>query len=204
MKKIILLLLALLIVLCGCSGRVKGYGSVQNKLMSMQSYKADVEITYLSSQENVVYKAVQTAVNDGRYKMVTYYPDSFKDNAILFDGKMIWQYNPNVEKKISVNSQDKPERSQLILFSFIENYVKSTDTTVTTANTDGSECTVLEANIEGTGKYISSEKLWLSNEDMTPKKLVIYDADGKERISVIFNSFEYNCKIEENEFVPQK
>lgn len=203
MKKIILSLF-LLLSLCGCSHKAKGYATVQDKLMKMEAYRADVEITYIQKDENTVYKAIQTAANDGRYKMVTYFPENFKDNAILFDGKMIWQYNPNVEKKISVNSQDKPERHELILFSFIENYVKSTDTAVATAKTDGAKCTVLEANIEGAGKYIAAEKLWVDNETMSPKKLVIYDAEGKERISVAFNSFEYNCQLEEDEFVPQK
>ncbi len=203
MKKIILSLF-LLLTLCGCSFKANGYATVQDKLINMENYRADVEITYIQKEENTVYKAIQTAANDGRYKMVTYFPENFKDNAILFDGKMIWQYNPNVEKKISVNSQDKPERHELILFSFIENYVKSNDTTVTTAKTDGAQCTVLEANIEGAGKYLATEKLWVDNETMFPKKLIIYDTEGGERISVIFNSFEYNCKLEENEFVPQK
>ncbi len=203
MKKIFLAI-SLLLALCGCSPKAKGYANVQDKLMKMQSYKADIEITYLSNAEESVYKAIQTASNDGKYKMVTYYPDNFKDNSILFDGKMIWQYNPNVEQKISVNSQDKPERSQLVLFSFMENYVKSKDTSVATAKAEGSACTVLEADIQGAGKYITKEKLWIDNEQMIPKKLVIYDSEDRERITVIFNSFEYNCKLEENEFVPQK
>lgn len=202
--KRILLSIFLLITLCGCLAKPKEYASVQDKLMKMQSYRADVEITYISSKEKSVFKAVQSAASDGRYKMVTYYPDNFKDNAILFDGKMIWQYNPNVEKKISVSASDKPERSELILFSFMENYVKSTDTTVSAASIEDTDCTVLEADIEGAGKYISSEKLWVSNEDMTPQRLVIYDSDKNERISVVFTNFEYNPTFEENEFVPQK
>ncbi len=202
MKKF-LLALAFIILLCGCSGRAKGYASVQDKLMNMSTYRADVEIAYISDKEESIYKAVETAQNDGRYKIVTYYPDNFKDNAILFDGEMIWQYNPNVEKKISVSSKDKPERSELILFSFMENYVKSTDTTVATMNAGGEECTVLEADIEGAGKFMASEKLWVDNESMSPVKLVIYDADGGERIRVTFSAFEYNCELAEDEFVPQ-
>jgi outer membrane lipoprotein-sorting protein len=163
-----------------------------------------VEITYISGGEETVYKAVQTADNSGKYKMVTYFPEEFKDNAILFDGKMIWQYNPSVEKKISVNSADKPERSELIVFSFMENYVKSKDTSVATASLDDTKYTVMEADIEGAGKYIVSEKLWVSNETMLPERLVIYDSEGKERIVTSFSEFEYNPELAEDEFAPQK
>jgi outer membrane lipoprotein-sorting protein len=203
MKKIIVMLSAIL-TLCGCGGRVEGYSSAQDKLMNMQSYRANAEITYISGGEETVYKAVQTADNSGKYKMVTYFPEEFKDNAILFDGKMIWQYNPSVEKKISVNSADKPERSELIVFAFMENYVKSKDKSVAAASLDDTKYTVMEADIEGAGKYIVSEKLWVSNETMLPERLVIYDAEGKERIVTNFSEFEYNPELAEDEFAPQK
>ncbi len=202
MKKIIMFLM--LMLLCGCSPKAKGYASVQDKLMNMQSYRADTQITYISSNETTTYKAIQSAVNDGKYKLVTYYPENFKNCSVLFDGKMIWQYNPNVEKKININSQDKPERSQLILFSFMENYVKSQNTTVATASNDGSEYTVLEAEIQNGNKFLTKEKLWVDNEQMQPSKLIIYDENDKERIILTFNSFEYNCQFDENEFLPQQ
>lgn len=202
MRKIILVM-SILCCLCGC-GKVKGYASAQDKLMNMQSYKAEVDISYISSESESTYTAVQTADNQGRYKLEVTSPENLKGSSILFDGKMIWQYNPNIEQKISINAEDKPERSELILFSFMENYVKSTDTTVTTAKTEGEPCTVLEADIEGAGKFIASEKLWIGNEDMLPKRLVIYDTDGNERIIVVFNSFEYDPQLPEDEFVIEK
>ncbi len=202
MKKLILVM-SILCCLCGC-GKVKGYASAQDKLMNMQSYKAEVDISYISSESESTYTAVQTADNQGRYKLEVTSPENLKGSSILFDGKMIWQYNPNIEQKISIKAEDKPERSELILFSFIENYVKSTDTTVTTAKTEGEPCTVLEADIEGAGKFIASEKLWIGNEDMLPKRLVIYDTDGNERIIVVFNSFEYDPQLPEDEFVIEK
>jgi outer membrane lipoprotein-sorting protein len=103
-----------------------------------------------------------------------------------------------------VNSADKPERSELIVFSFMENYVKSKDTSVATASLDDTKYTVMEADIEGAGKYIVSEKLWVSNETMLPERLVIYDSEGKERIVTSFSEFEYNPELAEDEFAPQK
>jgi outer membrane lipoprotein-sorting protein len=207
MLKIKLLLATfVLVILCGCTQNNTGYESVQDKLMNMESYRASVEINYFNKDGDNTYRAVQTADRSGRYKLVTYYPEKFKDCAILFDGKMIWQYNPNVEQKISIVAEDKPERSELNLFAFIQNYVKSSDGTVKTASvkndTGKAECTVLEATIGTQNKFLADEKLWVNNEDATPQKLVIYDSDGNERVELKFDEFEYNPELAGDEFVP--
>ncbi len=198
LKKVLPIILML--VISGCSKPITGYKNVQDKLMAMESYVAEADITYINNKGEDKCKTLQYALNDGKYRIEVTEPSQQQGNVILYDGKMVWSYNPSVEQKVQVNAPDKPERYELILFSFIENYVKSQDVAVESASLDESLCTVLEAEIPGENKFLATEKLWLDNESMLPVKLVIYDTDGKERIIAQFSNFQYNCQIEQSKF----
>ena len=68
------------------------------------------------------------------------------------------------------------------------------------SNIGESRCTVLEAVIPGDNKFTSTEKLWIDNETLNPVKLVIYDADGKEKYIIEYNEFQFDPEFEENIF----
>ncbi len=199
MKKILLLLMT--IFLLGCSQGKKAYPTIQEKLTAMESYKTDAELTYISDKGKTQYTATMTAAKDGRYIILTSKPEDYKGNIVMYDGKMVWQYDPKLEdNKISVNPPDKASRREIILFSFLENYVKSKDVSLGVASLDEGLCTVLEAQIPGNNALMSTEKLWVNNETQDPVKLVIYDSENKERIVAEFTNFEYNYSIDDNTF----
>lgn len=203
MKKILLILMTIL--LSACSQGKNAYPTIQEKLTAMESYRTGVQLTYISSKGETKYTAVQTAAKDGRYKIETSEPEEYRDNVVMYDGKMVWQYNPQLENnKISVNPPDKASRREIILFSFLENYVKSKDVSVGAASLDESLCTVLEAQIPGDNRLMATEKLWVNNETQDPVRLVIYDSENKERIVAEFTDFEYNYPIDDNTFVLKK
>lgn len=199
MKRLFLFLFV--IMLTGCTKGENSYPTIQDKLMAMESYSTDCKLTYISNKGETVYETKQIAAQDGRYRIETQKPDEYKNNIVMFDGKMVWHYNPNLENnKISVNPPDKAARREILIFSFMENYVKSKDVGVETANLDESRCTVLEAKLAGNNKLLSTEKLWIDNETQTPLQLVIYDENNKERIVAEFSNFVYNCNLDEKDF----
>ena len=201
MKKLLTFLI-LSFTFVGCNSNTTAqYPTIQEKLTKMESYKSDVKLTYTSAKGDTIYETTQTADNTGRYKIRTSTPKEYDKNIVMFDGKMVWQYNPNLEdNQISINPPDKASRREMILFSFIENHVKSQDVALSVASLDNNACTVLEAKIPGANDLLSTEKLWIDNNSQDPIKLVIYDTDGNERIVAEFDKFEYNCKIDDDTF----
>lgn len=198
MKRLFLLLC--IMVLAGCT-QAKSYPSIQDRLMAMESYETDCRLTYISNKGKTVYETKQLAERSGRYRIETSKPEEYKNNIVMYDGKMVWQYNPNLkENKIRISPPDKASRREVLLFSFIENYVKSKDTGVETAALDESRCTVLEAKLPGGSRLLATEKLWIDNESQNPIKLVIYDENNDERIVAEFSNFVYNCNLDEKDF----
>ena len=200
LKKSFFIMFVLALAGCSNASDTDEYANIQDKLVNMESYSCEAEVTFYSNKGENKYTINQQAKNDGRYFLETTSPDNVKGNIILFDGNMLWQYNPNLDSKISVGDKDKMERKEICLFTFLENYLKSKDVALETANIDESIYTILEAKIPGGNKYFDSEKLFINNETKAPERLVIYDTEGKERILVTYNNFVYNPEIEDSKF----
>ena len=200
LKKSFFIMFVLALAGCSKASDTNEYATIQDKLVNMESYSCEAEVTFYSNKGENKYTINQQAKNDGRYFLETTSPDNVKGNIILFDGNMLWQYNPNLDSKISVGDKDKMERKEICLFTFLENYLKSKDVALETANIDESVYTILEAKIPGGNKYFDSEKLFINNETTLPERLVIYDTEGKERVLVTYNNFVYNPEIEDSKF----
>ncbi len=189
------------IILTACGKNTKDeYKTIQEKLMAMESYYAKATITYISNKSESTYTIEQKVLKDGRYLIKVLEPEEVLGSIILFDGNIVWSYNPNLDSKISVIEKDSLERTEISLFSFLEHYVKSQDTAVETSKMDNNIYTILDAEIPGQNDFFSTEKLWINNETKEPEKLVIYDNDEKERIILTITDFEYNAKLDEDLF----
>ncbi len=197
MKKI-LIALTVPIALSGCA---KGGGKdVTERLIGMESYTADAEVTYISNKGEDVFQTVQYAKKDGRYCIDTLAPEEYAGTSLIYDGKLVWQKTSGSDHKIKVTS-NSPERALLILYTFTENHERSMENaTVTTSASPDGEHTVLEAVIPGDNRFLSTEKLWIDNDSGEPDKLVVYTAEGKEKIVVKFENFRYNENIDDSKF----
>lgn len=204
MKRLFLFIVFIL-TLTSCSSKQEQYPTIQDKLSNMESYKTNAQITYISAKGATVYDAVIYAKRDKRYRIEINSPEDYRGNVVMYDGKLVWQYNPRLQdNKISANPPDKASRREIILFSFLENYAKSMETTVSAGSIDKAKTTVLEAKLPSSSKLLQSEKLFVDNETMLPLRLVIYDSGNNEKIVANFSDFKYNQKIEDSIFKPDK
>lgn len=205
MKKTFLLLSAFVIFICGCSKKnneseQSSYQKINNMLVNLKSYKCNAAVKYISNKNTNTYETIQHCKSDGRYKVEITAPENSAGNITLSDGKMICQYNSKINGRVSIGYKESMERSEIFLTSFIRNYSKSLETSVSVANMDKSRCTVLEAQIPGEHPYLSSEKLFIDNKTQNPVELIIYDKDNSERIVVTFKDFKYNIELDDSLF----
>lgn len=205
-KQVSILAMALTFVLSGCAQKTDtdSYKKAQEMLMNMESYITEATVCYISNKSENTYETKQWVQSNGRYKIEALAPEEIAGNTIINDSKLIMQYKPDIENKISFSISDKAQRSEILLFSFLKNYLNSQDVAVETVSSDDDTLyTVLESQISGDNKFFNTEKLFISTKTNLPEKLIIYDTDSIERIRVIFNTFEYNPQIDTEIFSPQ-
>jgi len=173
---------------------------IQRMLFELQSYRAVATVEYRSNRGVNVYETLQHARITGEYRIEVTAPTEVAGSVTASDGKQILQFNSRVNGRVSLAVQETPERSEIFLTSFILNYKQCEDVSVSVADMDEGVRTVLEAQVPGNHPYLALARLWVDTETMVPVKLIIFDADGAERIVVTYHSFEYNIELEDGLF----
>lgn len=215
MRKIIQLLLpAFLLILLfsfsGCSvfsksesegeASASAYEAIQNKLISMKTYETDAKVKYISNKNQNEYDTHQMAKSTGEYRIEITGPETVAGNITMSDGATICQYNEKVSSKVSVGTKESQERSEILLTSFLKNYLTSQEVSVSVASMEEGKATVLEAKVPGEHPYLATEKLWVDNTTHLPLQLIVYDADGSERIIITYANFQYDVELDSSLF----
>jgi outer membrane lipoprotein-sorting protein len=187
----------------GCGGSSAGdvYERIQRRLLSLETFRAEATVTYVSNKNTHTYETTMYARVTGAYRVEVTGPERVAGNITIYDGRQVAQINEAVNGKVILGEQDSPERYEILLTSFIKNYVRSRDVSVTVSSVGENLYTILEAHLPGTHPYLSTEKLWVCNETLNPFKLVIYCTQGVERIIVEYKVFEYNPRLEDRLFI---
>jgi outer membrane lipoprotein-sorting protein len=199
------LLLAILASTAGCSGRggfasATAYERIQKALVEMKTFRCRATVEYKANKGSNAYETLQHARSTGEYRVEVTGPERVAGSVTCSDGGKIYQYSSKANGRVSLLVKETQERSEIFLTSFIKNYLNSQEVSISVANMDQGQCTVLEALIPGGHPYLESEKLWMDNETYKPVKLVIYDPDGAERIIVTYGAFEYNVELDDSLF----
>lgn len=201
MKRKLLFCLLLGLVLCGCQKEeATPMAQIQERLTQMEGYTALATLTRTSNKSETVYETRQDFKSTGEYRLELLSPPSVEGNVTIFDGTTVCQYSPRLEEKIRYDVPPSSQRNELFLGQFMKNYLQSEGVSVESAALDESRCTVLEAVIPSNADALASEKLWIDNETLLPVRLVLYDADGKERYRLDYTEFTYDPDFDENLF----
>lgn len=203
LKKVIsvLLVTALSFSLAACkSGGGTAHEKIQKRLTDMKSYECTATIKRISNKGENTYGVKQWHKMTGEYRMDMISPENVAGNYTIYDGKKVCQYNPKMNSAVAVEVEANQARNELFMGQFVKNYLKSEEVALVVEELDDGRYTVLEAVIPGNYQHMATEKLWIDNETQMPVKLVIYDADGKERFVVNYEEFSYDPEIDPKMF----
>ncbi len=201
----VLLLAAVLIGTSACFGKegvveATAYERIQKMLVELTSYRCRATVEYKANKGSNTYETMQHGRSTGEYRVEVTGPERVAGSVTCSDGGHIYQYSSKVNGTASLLVKETQERSEIFLTSFIKNYLQSQEVSISVANMEEGQRTVLEATIPGSHPYLASEKLWVDNETLAPVQLIVYDPDGAERIVITYNSFEYNVELDNSLF----
>ena len=207
-KGILVLLFALLLAFAACGAgdgvrrpadadEISALEKIQRKLMDLTNYRAIATVEYRSNKGSNIYETIQHARITGEYRIEITGPAHVAGSVTTNNGAQINQFNTRVNGRISLQVEEAPERSEIFLTSFIKNYILSEEISIHVADMEEGVRTVLEATIPGNHPYMAIARLWVDNATLAPVKMIIFDAEGSERIIVTYHVFEYNVEMDD-------
>ena len=171
------------------------YEKIIQMLSQMETYKSEATVQYISNKNSNTYGTMQYGKISGEYRIEVMWPEQSAGNITVFDGSTISQFNARNSGRVFVLAREDMARSEILVTSFVRNYLESPETSVSVGSFDDGKCTILEVALPGDHPYLATAKLWVDNKMLVPVKLVIYDREGGERVVVTYKNFEYNIEL---------
>lgn len=180
----------LMITLTGCGGTQSGEEGIYEKFHAMQNYMAEADVTVYGNKENTT------------YAMRYYYqePDKFRCEVLSDAGEVENVFVTNGEQtKIEsarFGGRSLPaveeQMDYMSISEFFSRYFTDGDSAAETA-ADNGQMILLKLG-ESSGRYRFCQNLWIDEQSLMPRKLVTFDQDGGETLSVEYRSFVINNK----------
>lgn len=186
MKRLLLILISCILAACtftGCQKKEENYNAVEF-LTNVESYSCNFDMNILNSRQKLEYSGKQDYGRDGTYNI-----NLDSGRSITFkDDKIYIQDIPN-----SANYVTDQDIDNLLHLSVIGEYIEllynddSVNTEVKTIN--NRKCSIVKVLIPGGNRNLNTACLYLDYDTNVPQKLLVYDVNNKNTVSVNYKNF---------------
>lgn len=190
---VICLTIAVALFIKGRTRTLDEYNAIDS-LSEIKAYKSDITIEVVNDRETNKYEGFQTYKKDIGYKLDLKDKRSFtfKDDEILVKDK----------ENIKEYTLDKGF-DEVFKYGFIGEYIgliyTNEELEFETETINNSEYFVITTVIPGSNNNICQGSLYYDIKNNRPKKIIIYDNKGRERIIYTYENFNWTDKVEDVE-----
>lgn len=163
-------------------------------LSEIKAYKSDITIEVVNDRETNKYEGFQTYKKDIGYKLDLKDKRSFTfkgDEILVKDKENIKEYT--LDKGFD----------EVFKYGFIGEYIgliyTNEELEFETETINNSEYFVITTVIPGSNNNICKGSLYYDIKNNRPKKIIIYDNKGRERIIYTYENFNWTDKVEDVE-----
>lgn len=196
MKRIIILLIISLLVLTGCGKYDKNSLVKDLEKKIKNGYKLSGSLNVLNNDENYEYD-VDVYNKGDNYKVILTNKNNDHTQVILKNKDGVYVLTPALNKSFKFQSDWPYNNSQIYLLGSLINDIKEDNNAVFNRKDK-------KYFIKSKVRYINNTKLDYQNlvfdSDLELEKVRVYDKDGIEVMSMVFDKIDYNYKFKSDEF----
>lgn len=197
-KKVTLLveiiLLVALIIVSGCSKK-KDPNTVTNFLKDLDSYSCDAKLEVINDKQVLDYSCRQYYNKKLGFRL-----DVNKERTLVYKGNEIYVKDAVNGAKYS----NEKEFDTIYRLSFINEFLKylytNEEVKYSFKQIEGIDYQIIHIDLPGMNRNIRGAELYVNQKDYIPQRLLIYDANGRERVRVTYSSFNAEVELEQELF----
>ena len=199
MKKIFILSIFVLFIVCGC-GKFEisdAKTEFKNKVNSSKGYELKGVMEIYNNDDTFKYKITVNYKKDDYYKVSMINQNNNHEQIILRNSEGVYVVTPRINKSFKFQSDWPYNNSQVYLLSPLLEDITSDDNRVFEEVKDGYKLTVA-ANYPNNPKLVKQEILLDKNSNI--KSVTVIDKDGNKQISMNYKKIDLNSKFKNSYF----
>ena len=161
---------------------------IEEYILNISSYEADIEVEIQSNKNTTRYKLKQSYVSPNIEKQIVEEPSNIEGLQTTYDGNKLTITNTKLNLSTVYENYPYITDNYLWLNSFIEDYKNSQDRKL---YEEGNQL-VMEVTLKADNPYISSKKLFINKDESKITKLVVQDKNQKNLVYILYNEIKIN------------
>lgn len=196
------LLVLFIVILCigsfvfsGCGKLEKDPNKVTSYLKNLEHYSTDAKMVIKNDKQNITYILKQVYSKEDGYALTL-----DEDRIFIYKGDKTYIQDLNNGKRYT---QEKGF-DFLYKLSFVNEYIRMLYTNeeieYSFENIEDEEYQLIHFIIPGTNRNFNKAILYANYKENTPKKVLIYDKEGKESVEITYENFSTDIQIDKSIF----
>ncbi|MFC4597381.1 LolA family protein [Cohnella hongkongensis] len=191
---------AMVVILAGCGSKnadsiVKDLDKVVDK---MESYEGSGEMILYTGQQPLEYKVEVWYQKPDMYRIALTNAKRDITQIVLRNEDGVFVLTPQLNKSYRFQSDWPNNQGQVYLYQTLAHSIITDNSRQFATDKDSYVFDVMAGNYQN-GSF-ARQKIWLSQDDYSPKHVEVSDANGNKMVEVIFNSFEFGKKFDKSAF----
>lgn len=199
MKKIFILSIFVLFIVCGC-GKFEisdAKTEFKNKVNSSKEYELKGVMEIYNNDDTFKYKITVNYKKDDYYKVSMINQNNNHEQIILKNEESVYVVTPSLNKSFKFESSWPDNSSQsYILKSLVNDLVNDENATLIE---EGKNYIVTTSVNYPHNRSLVNQKLYF-NKDMDLEKVIVFDENKSEKIKLTINSIDYKSKYKDDYF----
>ncbi|WP_027308964.1 hypothetical protein [Caloramator sp. ALD01] len=192
---ILITIFTIFIISCKITKKDK---SVEDFILTLNSYKSEVEIEIYGNKGTSKYRQLQIYKSPDKVRIETLEPEFLKGKVMIFNNGRFEIYHPLINQKYEGDIKVEPTFIHLGIIQ--TSLIKNKEYTTTYTILDGIETIKLRLKLEGDNIYKNEAVVYFTKKDIRPLYFEIYDNSGTLRYRAKFINFECNKDIKDDVF----
>lgn len=165
---------------------------IEEYILNISSYEAEIEITVESNKNKTKYLLSQNYVSPNIEKQVVKEPSNIQGLETIYDGNKLTIHNSKLNLTTIYENYPYLTDNFLWLHSFIEDYKTAKTNGKKTKLYEENNQIIMEAEVSKNTPYITSKKLVIDRITGNIQKLVVQDKNQKNLVYILYKEIKMN------------
>lgn len=164
---------------------------IEEYILNISSYEAEIEVTVTSNKNKNQYKMKQSYSSPNIEKQIVQEPSNLQGLETIYDGKDLTIRNTKLN--LTTIYQDYPylSNNSLWLHSFIEEYREAKNNGKTRLLEEENKI-IMELELQTSNQSVQYKKLVINKEENKIEQLLVQDKNQKNLVYILYNEIKIN------------